>query len=102
MSASNIYENNIEPYASKNRHNFIKKNFSFKNNNFLNIKKNFSTFKKEAFLKLKTFINEKEHYDTLNKTALYVAFIDPKINMIYPNYYLPRNNGYNLLLSKQK
>ena len=102
MSASNIYENNIEPYVAKNRHNFIKKNFSVKNNNFLNIKKNFSTFKKEAFLKLKTFINEKEHYDTLNKTALYVAFIDPKINIIYPNYYLPRNNGYNLLLSKQK
>ena len=103
MSAANIYDMVIEPYVgAKNIHNYTKQNFSVRNNNFLKIKKNFGSFKKEEFLKLKTFINEKEHNDTLNKTALYTAFIDPKINVIYPNFYLPRNNGYNLLLSKQK
>ena len=102
MSAANIYDMVIEPYVgAKNIHNYTKQNFSVRNNNFLKIKKNFGSFKKEEFLKLKTFINEKEHNDTLNKTALYNAFIDPKVNTIYPNYYLPRNNGYNLLLSKQ-
>ena len=102
MSSTNIHDiNNCD--NNNNRFNYTKKNISESNDkNYLKIKKRFDVFKKEDYLKLKTFIYKNHHYDTLNKTALYNAFIDPKFNIIYPNYYLPRNNGYNLLLTRQK
>ena len=102
MSSTNIHDINCKD-NNNNRFNYTKKNVSGSNDkNYLKIKKRFDIFKKEDYIKLKTFIYKKHHYDTLNKTALYNAFIDPKFNIIYPNYYLPRNNGYNLLLTRQK
>ncbi len=101
MSCSNIL-NNHEKYEINNIHNYNKNHLSVSNdNNYLKIKNSFNFFKKEKYSKLRAYINEKEHTDTLNKTALYRAFIDPKFDIIYPNYYLPKNNGYNLL-SRQK
>ena len=100
-SCNNIYDK-YDKSIINNRHNYTKKTMSISNfNDYLKIKNRFNIFKNEEYSKLKTFINEKEHYDTLNKTALFNAFIDPKFDTIYPNYYLPRNNGYNLLLSRQ-
>lgn len=101
-SCNNIYDK-YDKSIINNRHNYTKKTMSISNvNDYLKIKNRFNIFKNEEYSKLKTFINEKEHYDTLNKTALFNAFIDPKFDTIYPNYYLPRNNGYNLLLSRQR
>ena len=101
MSCSNIL-NNHEKYEINNIHNYNKNHLSVSNdNNYLKIKNSFNFFKKEKYSKLRAYINEKEHTDTLNKTALYRAFIDPKFDIIYPNYYLPKYNGYNLL-SRQK
>ena len=75
--------------------------FSSMDNNYLHVKKGFNSFKRNEFLRLTKVIKNKDHFTTLNKTALYDAFIDPKNTNVYSNYYLPKYNG-NSLLRKMK
>jgi hypothetical protein len=65
--------------------------------NYLHVKKGFNAFKRKDFLKLTKVIKDNDHYATINKTALYDAFIDPKNNNVYSHYYLPKYDGNNLL-----
>ena len=78
---------------------FTKKTLSMTiDRNYLNIKKGIDILKKKEYLKLKNIMKSKRNYDYVNKSALFTAFTNPKNNIIYPSYFLPRNNGNNLLL----
>ena len=104
ISYTNINDNN----DSNNRFNilnlnniseFTKKTLSESmDRNYLNMKKGFDFLKKKEFLKLKNLMKSKQNYEYVNKSALVTAFINPKNNIIYPSYFLPLNNGNNLLL----
>ena len=83
--------NNISEFKKKTLSQSIDKNY-------LNLKKGFDFLKKKEYLKLKNLIKSKQNYEYVNKSALFTAFTNPKNNTIYPNYFLPRNNGNNLLL----
>ena len=102
MSCNNFNDIN-ELYNANNRHEYAKKNLSVSiDNNYLRIKRGFDIFKRNEYLKLAKLIKDNEHDDTLNKTALFHAFIDPKISVIYSNYFLPKYNGNDLLEKVKK
>ena len=66
--------------------------------NYLRMKKGFDFLKKKEYLKLRNLMRAKRNYENINNSALFTAFTNPKSNVIYPNYFLPLNNGNNLLL----
>ena len=83
--------NNISEFTKKTLSESIDKNY-------LNMKKGFDFLKKKEFLKLRNLMKSKQNYECVNKSALITAFTNPKNNTIYPSYFLPLNNGNNLLI----
>ena len=85
---------------SNSIHEFTKKSvIDSKEHNFLNIKKGFDIFKKKEFDELEKVLKERNRWKTINKSAMYQAFIDPKISSFAPIQYLPLGKGSCLLKS---